>query len=73
MRVRREKGGGGRTRPELGNDAVYKLSFDGVDYKIRRASDGGCNQREKKKRWKGNGSQIAVDIYLPARKVAAGK
>ena len=109
---------GGRTSTELGNDAVYKLSFDGVDYKIGRASDGGCNQSEKKKRWKveherkrprwrhstelelsllvagpfpistwcnqrekkkrckGNGSQIAVDIYLPARtpaRCASGK
>ena len=24
----------------MGNDAVYKLSFDGVNYKIGRASDG---------------------------------
>ena len=39
--LRRERGaGGGRTRTELGNDAVYKLSFDGVNYKIGRASDG---------------------------------
>lgn len=29
-----------RTRTELGNDAVYKLCFDGVNYKIGRASDG---------------------------------
>ena len=31
---------GERTRTELGNDAVYKLSFDGVNNKIGRASDG---------------------------------
>ena len=35
-----EKGGVARTRTELSNDAVYKLSFDGVNYKIGRASDG---------------------------------
>ena len=40
MRGGEAKGGDGRTRTELGNDAVYKLSFDGVNYKIGRASDG---------------------------------